>query len=239
LTPENAYEAWLAPSLRLCAASAPPVNGIPQYSLQVINAGPGIWVIDGFPPWNADALNTPDPTLRFFRAASSGTSGLAVEPGQSARATEPDTFAVEIHLDAGLQAEWEVTDRSVQAIEDKIRSTIIDSVGPTARAVVACAQAADDVLQSPSELQNASATDVLQRIYQDAASVDGCRSAIDEATQDAEAKREPAPITTDDLTISALGEHEAGQADLVIDREGSSLISALEDASKIVEHVHI
>jgi hypothetical protein len=51
--------------------------------VQVINAGPAVWLIDNIRGWNDNSLEVSDRAVTLFRYATRRAyAGLALEPGQ-------------------------------------------------------------------------------------------------------------------------------------------------------------
>jgi hypothetical protein len=233
LIPETVYEQWLASSLRVCVERvAPAADGSSQFSLEVNNAGPGVWVLDGIPGWNADARDSGPMQVVLFRHASAGTYlGLAVEPGQSAFATVGNSFSPRLHLDIALQAEWEVMFRSLQAIQDRTKVAIGNQLSPgAAKAVFACGQAAYASAQSLMPINGAtSGSALLEKVFAGSIAATNCRQAIQDAADAAKATDTVTPLALSDFKVAAFD--GAGDAEA----EESVLVSAVKVAEFLME----
>jgi hypothetical protein len=222
LSPENPTEAWLAPSLRVCAQ--PTRAG---YSLQVINAGPAVWVVDGL-QWLKGSLDDGPWEVKLFRQGLAGKSDLAVEPDRSATANVTYAFVrnLHLHLDLTLQSAWEIASRTVGAMKSKMKTFILTKFSPEVRAGIRCVEAGYDAADQLTALSNSSdPADILDRAYKATTGVKQCKSAIDEARNAAEKNGRPA-LTVEDFRVSAIRDETA------VARSGESMLTALRNGLK-------
>lgn len=233
LSPETVYEQWLAPTLRVCYRELPSASdGSRRFSLEVINAGPAVWVVDGFPPWGSDALNSgPEEVVLFRHASNGGSQGLAVEPGRRASATVDGNYSPRLHLDAAMQAKWETISRSVKAIEKRTKSSILNLQSPEVRAAITCGQSAYATGQKLTSINSdTTGGELLQQVFDGVASAQSCQQAIDEAEKAAKKASLPVPLAIEDFKVTAI------DGGVVAERAESSLVSALKLA-KFLEKV--
>ena len=232
LTPETNYEQWLAPSLRLCFEQlATSTYGTPQVTLEVINAGPAVWVLDGVESWNAQARTTGPNDVVVFRNAPQGISGLAVEPGQKGYPTVPDTFSPHLHLDTALQAEWEAISRSVHAIERRAKQALLNRFSPSWKAATICGLAGYSAAKDFDSAQTIPPDQLLPTVFSHVRAAQECQQEIEKAQQAAEREYQPIPLKISDFEVSV-----AETRSISFELENSSLVSATKLA-RFVTHV--
>jgi hypothetical protein len=216
LAPENVYEEWLAPSLRVCYE--PAGDG---FSLEFFNGAPAVWVIDGVAAPAAEFGFGAAALFRFIPQPDQTSYPLL--PGQKlplSNVSAAFVNSLEIHLDPVLQAEWETVSRGVQAIEDKTHNHVLNSLEPDGKAVVACAQSIVHVANSiPSANTETNAYDVFDTIYSDVQAEQPCQDAINTADA-ADAKAGRPEIEVHDLDVTAAPDTET------VERAEEVLISA-------------
>ncbi len=223
LQPQSPVETWLAPTIRACARrQSDPATGAAQFRLQIINAGPAVWVVDRIPGWNQQAMNSGSFAVTFFRAATAGRyQGLAVEPEQHAFANVPLTFTLHLAPNVALQAEWETISRLTAAAQARLKTAVLSLLSPTGTAVLACGRAAYGVGTTLGNFQSTTTgSDVLDSLYTNVGAAVGCSTAIDKARAAARAANEEPAVAAADLAV-----HDAGVAEHV-ELSGFTLIAA-------------
>lgn len=225
LTPEDEFARWLAYSLRLCSRAVSDAgDGSPRFQLEVINAGPGLWVLDGVPRWDEEARTQESLPLavKVFRNKVFASSGLAIEPGEKAYVIVPEGFPVRLHLDRELQVAWEITKRGVDATQSRLRGALLNQLSSELRPAAECGLSAVAVAKNVESVNRESSPDeIVELIYAGAVEAADCRTAIDEAKVASERARRVAPLAAADLTVTAIHDQTA------INRSGSALKAAL------------
>lgn len=207
MVPETRLEAMLADSMRVCYDVTTDLANQPAYAIQVINAGPAVWVAEGFGPWGSQSRNSGPLTLQLFRNAIAPVADRAVEPGQEAFAILPISYVPRVYLDAALQAQWEVISQSVDAGTSRLTEAAWKQTGPHFRAGVECGMAAYNIGDQLAGAPSDDGAYGLDQIFTGASEAWQCRQAIEKSKLAAQQEGLKAPpLAVEDLKVTAIAD---------------------------------
>lgn len=207
MEPETRLEATLADSLRVCSMQALSFSDGPdRYLVKVINAGPAVWVAEGFTPLSEDAKNSGPLAVQLFRNASPSPYGRAVEPGQEAVNEVSAEFVPRLHLDTALQAQWEVISQSVDAGTARLTEAAWKRTPRHSRAVIECGMAAYNIGDQLAGAPSDDGAYALERIFTGASEAQQCRSAIEKSKLAAQQEGLKAPLAVEDLKVAKIAD---------------------------------